>query len=1071
MSVGTLLLATVVAPAHSTASGQAARTDTQISAEPDTGPDDGRGTEAARAALDRLAPRIAHRFVLELEPPTDEGGSFTIEARNNRIVLAGSDNVAILSAFDYYLENIAHGQISRMGDNIPVRLPAPAEPIRKSTAYQIRDAYNFTVAGYTYPFWDWEEWEREIDLLALSGVNHALVTIGQEAVWYDTWQRFGYSAEEARAWISPPAHQPWQFMSNMHSFAGGMSEGLIEQRAELGRRIVDRMRELGITPVLPGFSGSVPDGFAERNPGARVVPQGEWYGFMRPEWLDTTTELYQDVAAVFYASQRDRFGSVPDQAIDLLHEGGQSGGVDLTEAAQGIVAALEQHDEDYVWVIQAWGGNPRRDVIEGIAPEHVLVQDLTGGRWSGSQAFWGAPWVWGILPNFGGRTGLYGNLPSIASNVPTLLERQGTGSLVGTTIMSEGVDTNPVVWELMTSAIWESEPIDLDQWLNRFVTARYGVADDDAIDAWRTIYAAAYDSGAGHPGGADSLFNAEPSLTATKASQNAPGSLPYRPDELEPALVSLLRAERRLGKVETFRHDLVDVARQVVVNQSRVLLPQIKTAFEGHDIDEFEALTGRWLDMMDLADELLATHEAFMLGPWLAEARRWGADKDEADRLEYDARSLVSIWGSCWSGGPINNDYANRDWAGLLSDYYKPRWQAYFAGLAEQLRTGQAPPVVDYCQRGQDWARETTALPIEPRGDSAAAAQRVAEAVLGTAQVQLEVSPSLATPGVPLRAEIDLTNMRNRPLTGLEASIDLPDGWKAEATEPLPAAARPHEELTAAWTITPGDDVKPSTNLALGQVATQSSEFRGGRFPASNAVDGDPSNFSHTAEDGSREPWWQVDLGKVSDIGEIRVWNRADCCQDRVAGLYLFISDEPFTTTTVEETVADADVRTIVLEEAAGRPTSVSVQGRGRYVRLQTVKTTPLNIAEVEVLDTVYPLTATVRYRSGRDVGEVAHTATVAGAAAHDSLAEAYNSNGLTSDGDPSGGNLDGELRPAEAADIVTGQAAIRVEGRVGWLAFLGSRLASGDGVGTVVYAGGSTEDLALLTRRRSLPS
>ncbi|MEV6785968.1 alpha-N-acetylglucosaminidase TIM-barrel domain-containing protein, partial [Streptomyces sp. NPDC051098] len=33
------------------------------------------------------------------------------------------------------------------------------------------------------------------------------------------------------------------------------------------RRIADRMRELGMHPVLPGYFGTVPDGFVARNPG------------------------------------------------------------------------------------------------------------------------------------------------------------------------------------------------------------------------------------------------------------------------------------------------------------------------------------------------------------------------------------------------------------------------------------------------------------------------------------------------------------------------------------------------------------------------------------------------------------------------------------------------------------------------------------------------------------------------------------------------------------------------------------------------------------------------------------
>ncbi|WP_199537564.1 alpha-N-acetylglucosaminidase TIM-barrel domain-containing protein [Spongiactinospora gelatinilytica] len=127
-------------------------------------------------------------------------------------------------------------------------------------------------------------------------------------------------------WIVPPSHQAWQWLNNIHSFGGGTTRGLAERRAELAVRVLGRMRELGIRPILPGFSGTVPDGFAERNPGARTVPQGKWFmdvaGPQRPDWLDTSMPAYARVAEAFYRHQRERFGHHNAWAVDLLHEGG-----------------------------------------------------------------------------------------------------------------------------------------------------------------------------------------------------------------------------------------------------------------------------------------------------------------------------------------------------------------------------------------------------------------------------------------------------------------------------------------------------------------------------------------------------------------------------------------------------------------------------------------------------------------------------------------------------------------------------------------------------------------------------
>src|SRR5690606_30989834 len=105
-------------------------------------------------------------------------------------------------------------------------------------------------------------------VLAANGISEMLVYPGQAAVYYRTFQEFGYSARELREWIPLPGHQPWWLLQNMCCFPAPISKRMLDQQAELGRRIADRLRELGITPVFPGYYGTVPDGFAERNPGA-----------------------------------------------------------------------------------------------------------------------------------------------------------------------------------------------------------------------------------------------------------------------------------------------------------------------------------------------------------------------------------------------------------------------------------------------------------------------------------------------------------------------------------------------------------------------------------------------------------------------------------------------------------------------------------------------------------------------------------------------------------------------------------------------------------------------------------
>ncbi len=138
----------------------------------------------------------------------------------------------------------------------------------------------------------------------------------------------------------------------------------------------------------------------------------------------------------------------------------------------------------------------------------------------------------------------------------------------------------------------------------------------------------------------------------------------------------------------------------------------------------------------------------------------------------------------------------------------------------------------------------------------------------------------------------------------------------------------------------------PVTNVALGKTATQSSTSYGG--VASLAVDGNTNgayaagSLSHTAEEA--QPYWQVDLGGAYWIGEVRIYNRTDCCADRLSNFDVMTSLDGATWTS------------IYVPGTAGRPTMVHFAGRAdRFVRVRLRGTNYLSLAEVEVMGTPLP--------------------------------------------------------------------------------------------------------------------
>lgn len=696
-------------------------------------------TAPEQAVIARLLPRQAAQFELGTLAPQPGRERFRIDSSNGHIRVEGSTPSALLFGVNWYLKYVAQVQISPNGDRVGTQpFPLPAQAIEGDTRYAYRYALNENVDGYTSPYWDWPRWQREIDVLALSGINAMVVERGMDSVLYQTFREIGYADEDIRRWITQPAHQNWQLMGNLCCFNGPISTALMQQRAASARRIVARLRELGITPVLPGFYGIVPADFQKKFPKAHVVPQGEWAGFTRPGWLDPRDPMFARLAAAFYRHQRELFGDSGIYDMEVFQEGGDSGDVPVPEAARDVQDALLAAHPDARWMMLAWQGNPRQDLLAGVDRRQLLVVDIDHDRVprdDRQKDFQGAPFLFGGIWEFGGRTTLGANV----RNITERLQRLGrtNANMTGTALFTEGMDTNPYAFDLFTEMAWRSEPVDVAQWTAGYVQRRYGAADPHALAAWKILASTAYDIriddvafNSERDAAQESLFDAQPSLDVNRASHWSPEAMRYSAEAFRRALPEMLQVAPSLRGSETYQYDLVDIARQTLANESRQLLPRIKAAYDGRDRAQFERLAQRWLALMDLQDQLLSSNRFFLVGGWLAQTGPWASTPQERARLDYDARSILTTWGDRKaSEGADLHDYGNKDWAGLTRDYYRPRWATYFNALDQALRTGSPAKPIDWFAMGDAWNHGTQRYPDQPSGDAYAAATLIAEAL------------------------------------------------------------------------------------------------------------------------------------------------------------------------------------------------------------------------------------------------------------------------------------------------------------------------------------------------------
>ena len=68
-------------------------------------------------------------------------------------------------------------------------------------------------------------------------------------------------------------------MGNIRGWGGPLSSSWHDNQLALQHKIVERMRALGITPVLPAFAGHVPDGLMRVYPNANVTRLENWCHF------------------------------------------------------------------------------------------------------------------------------------------------------------------------------------------------------------------------------------------------------------------------------------------------------------------------------------------------------------------------------------------------------------------------------------------------------------------------------------------------------------------------------------------------------------------------------------------------------------------------------------------------------------------------------------------------------------------------------------------------------------------------------------------------------------------------
>jgi len=708
---------------------------------------------SANALIARVLPDDADRFYCELIPSDAGRDVFEYEAGPAAtVILRGNSSGSLAVAFNQCLRREALRDYDWLAVE-PLKsrgsLPAPSAKIHRVCSTHERFFLNYCTYGYTMPWWDWAQWERFLDWMAMNGINRPLLQAGQEAVWLHVWQAYGLTADEVRGYFSGPAHLPWHRMGNLDRWGGPLPISYIEGQAELQKKIVARARALGMRAILPAFAGHVPSELARQQPGAKIVAlRAGWSGMSgdyATHFLDPKDPLFAEIQGRFLAEQTRLYGTDHLYSADPFNEmDPPSWEADyLASVGRAIYRGMSTADPEARWYQMTWTFTYEKlkgrwtserlgAMLHSVPSGRMVLLDYAGEEqefYSATKGAFGLPFIWNFLGNFGGNTHLFAPLQKCA----TLADRAlSTPNCVGVGATLEGIGVNPVIYEMLLEEPWEPDhAVDLRDWVLRYADRRAETIDPAVRSAWTDLNRDVFRDNIRRTGTYGSALQRMPHITTWKGRSQNPHQ-DYAPEALNAALRKLFAASPAAEQADGYRFDVVNLTRQALCNLADGIADRLESAATARDLARFRREAEIFVALGRDLDGLLGTRREFLLGPWVELARSWGTTSAEKDYHESNAREILTSWHT--PGGELT-DYASRQWNGLVRDYYLPRWEKWIALQEKAMGDGTSFPERDYLtwvnKRCDEWIHShETRYSTQPQGDPVETAQRLFEKYL-----------------------------------------------------------------------------------------------------------------------------------------------------------------------------------------------------------------------------------------------------------------------------------------------------------------------------------------------------
>jgi len=674
---------------------------------------------AARGVLTRvLGKEKADAIVLEPLAQRDGRDVYEYQASGGKLTVRGSSAVALCRGVYDYLRANNMGTVGWAGPRLRLTKTWPdAALTRGETPFKIRHIYNVCTAGYTFPYWTWPRWEQELDWLAMHGYNMIMAPVATEAVATEVWKSLGLTQEEIDDFYTGPAHLPWQRMGNIQNVGGTLSPSWHRDQIALQKKLLARMRELGIEPIVQGFAGFVPKGIARIYP--KCTLHGTAWGGFPPESqsvaLMPDDPLFAEIMKRYITQWKATFGEARYFLVDSFNEmelpkTGKPATELLATYGRRTFEAITGADPNAVWVLQGWMFFFQRNIwnkdtvkalLDAVPDNQLMILDYANDyvpTWTSFNAFHGKRWMMGYVPNMGGKTPYTGRMDFYAKQAAKTLRSEKKGNLTGFTISGEGLENNEVIYELLSDTAWLAEAIDMDTWLPRYAENRYGKKSKAIADAWQSLRKGVYSS-----------FSSRPTFGWQTAKFGQGGAYGCK----EAAQLFLSVADE-FAENPNYRDDAIEMAAIALGKRADQCFSAAAQAMDLNRPGISERVGERGIKLLLDIDRLLESHSFHRLERWIDFARSHSDSEAEQDAYERNARQIVTVW------GPPINDYSCRVWSGLIRDYYVPRMRIQLDLLHRRKAANRS-------RWEAEWVKGKGLSKIEPFSDPARMAAKLFE--------------------------------------------------------------------------------------------------------------------------------------------------------------------------------------------------------------------------------------------------------------------------------------------------------------------------------------------------------